>query len=80
MRVLKVILSIAGTLFFAGCMFFSFMAGAPGNMEGLRRYTFGAAGFSALFPLFTCLCINYIFYLQKRIEDLEKSGENNGVK
>lgn len=80
MKVLKVTLSTVGTLFFAGCMFFSFIGGAPGDLEGLRRYTLWAAGFSILLPLFTCLCVNYILRLQKRIEDLENNAGNKGTK
>ena len=68
MKIWKVTVSVIGTLFFSGCMFYSFAAGAPENPQ---VYLFLAGAFSVLLPAFTCTCIHYILHLQKRIEDLE---------
>lgn len=72
MKVLKSVLSIAGTLFLAGCMFFCLVSGAPEAQEAVKGYIFRAAGFSLILSVFLCVCINYILYLQKKVEELEK--------
>lgn len=72
MKVLKHIGSIAGTLFWAGCMFFCFVAGAPETREALEDYVFCTAGFSLIFSGFLNGCIHYILYLQKKVEKLEE--------
>lgn len=71
MKIVRIAVSIVGTLFFAGCMFFCFVAGAPQEKAELAGYVWKAAGFSLLFAAFNCACINYILYLQKKIEKLE---------
>lgn len=74
MKAVKTVVSVLVTLFFSACMFFCFMAGAPGENGNLNGYTAAAGVFSILMPAFACVCVNYILHLQKRIEKLENNG------
>lgn len=71
----KYLLSVVVTLFFSGCMFCCFVSGAPQGDGNLSVYIAAAGGFSLLLPGFVCVCIHYILYLQKKIENYEKSKD-----
>ena len=70
-KVLKILLSIIVTLFFAASMFYCLVAGAPIEEEEAIPYMILAALFSLLLCTFLCVCVHYICYLQKKLEEQE---------
>jgi hypothetical protein len=70
-KVLKNVVSVMFVLFFASIMFYCFIAGAPA--ENTKVYMIAAVVFSVLMPLFSCGCVRYIIYLEKKLKEKEES-------
>lgn len=68
-KFLKIVFSVAVTLYFSITMFYCFVAGAPENGNGTTVYILSAAGLAILFPGFTCACLYYISYLRKKLDE-----------
>lgn len=74
-RLVKIVISVISFLLFAAGMFYCLVAGAPESEPEVYIYTVLAFLFSAVMPAFLCLCIWYIHYLHKIIEEKQKNGE-----
>lgn len=77
-KIWKVLLSAVLVLFSSAVMFYCLVAGAPEGGRGLSLYVSAAGGFSLLLSLFVCLCIHYIRYLEKKLEDREDQNGSRG--
>lgn len=71
-KVWKILLSVALVFLCSAVLFYCLVAGAPAGDDGLLLYVLAAGGFSLFLSLFLCLCIHYIRYLEKKLDDYEK--------
>lgn len=72
-KALKILLSVIVTVYFAGSMFYCLVAGAPLERERALPYIISAGVFSVLLCTFVCVCLHYIGYLQKKLEEHKQS-------
>ena len=72
-KALKILLSVIVTVYFAGSMFYCLVAGAPLERERALPYIISAGVFSVLLCTFVCVCLHYIGYLQKKLEEHKHS-------
>ena len=72
-KAFKILLSVLATACFAGSMFYCLVAGAPLERERAMPYIISAGIFSVLLCTFVCVCLHYIDYLQKKLEEQRRS-------
>ena len=73
-KLLKIIISAAGTLYLTFTIFFCMVSGAPDTGSAAISYIVKAAIFAAVLSSLICFGIHYILYLQKKLEEMEKEA------
>lgn len=70
-KFLRILISTVMTLYIAFILFFNFVGGAPVEQSAAESYMIKAAIFSIALSGFGCACVNYILYLEKKLEEKE---------